>query len=121
VLVAAGLDTRAYRLEWPPGCTLFELDLPEIFAFKDRVLASVGAAPRCDRRLPIAVDVREQWTPSLIGASFDSTELTAWLIERLCIYLSFEEADRLLTMVGELSAPGSEDGPGPSVPGRALS
>ncbi len=107
VIVAAGLDTRAYRLGWPPGHTLYELDLPEIFAFKDNVLAAEAAVPRCERR-SVAVDLREEWTEPLLAAGFDTSDPAAWLIEGLFIYLSADEAARLLAMVGELSAPGSE-------------
>jgi methyltransferase (TIGR00027 family) len=107
VLLAAGLDTRAYRLAWPPGCTLYELDLPETLAFKDAVLNAEAAVPRCDRR-PVGVDLREEWAQPLIAAGFDATDPTAWLIEGLFIYLSAEEAARLLTTIGELSAPGGE-------------
>lgn len=106
VLLAAGLDTRAYRLPWPPGVRVYELDLPEVLAFKDRVLAGRDATPRCERTA-LPVDLREDWPAALTDAGFDPAEPTAWLVEGLLVYLSDEEAARLLTRVGELSAPGS--------------
>jgi methyltransferase (TIGR00027 family) len=106
VLLAAGLDTRAFRLAWPSGTRLFEVDLPEVLAFKDDVLAAQGASPSCER-VVVAADLREDWAAALREAGFDPATPTAWLVEGLLIYLSYEEAGRLLTTVGELSAPGS--------------
>ncbi|MET9240716.1 SAM-dependent methyltransferase [Nonomuraea sp. NPDC003709] len=106
VLLAAGLDTRALRLPWPGGVSVFELDLPELFAFKEAVLAACDAVPTCERGI-VPVDLRESWTGELVAAGFDPTAPTAWLAEGLLLYLTADEAARLLTAVGELSAPGS--------------
>lgn len=107
VLLAAGLDTRAFRLTWPERVRLFELDLPEVLAFKERVLATQHAVPRCERAV-LAADLRQDWPAVLTAAGFQPAQLTAWLVEGLLIYLSAEEAARLLTAVGELSAPTSQ-------------
>ena len=104
VLLAAGLDTRAYRLPWPPGVTLYELDLPDVLAFKDRVLDD--ASPRCTR-VTLPGDLRDDWPRRLTDAGFDPSTPAAWLVEGLLVYLSAEDATRLLTRVGDLSAPGS--------------
>lgn len=107
VLLAAGLDTRAYRLPWPDGVHLYELDLPEVLAFKDEVLAGEGATPRC-ARTALALDLRAgDWPARLTEAGLDPARPTAWLVEGLLVYLTAEEAATLLTRVGELSAPGS--------------
>ena len=106
-LLAAGLDSRAFRLPWPPGLRTFEVDLPEVFAFKERVLAQHGAQPSCERVI-LAADLREDWPTQLGGARFDANVATAWLIEGLLAYLNPDEADRLLRTVGELSAPHSQ-------------
>ncbi|KDN24136.1 SAM-dependent methyltransferase [Amycolatopsis rifamycinica] len=106
VLLAAGLDTRAFRLPWPDGTRLFELDLPEVLAFKDQVLAGRGAEPAC-ARVVVPADLREDWATALRGAGFDPAVPTAWLAEGLLMYLTGAEAERLLTTVGELAAPGS--------------
>jgi methyltransferase (TIGR00027 family) len=106
VLLAAGLDARAFRLAWPPGTRVFEVDLPEVLAFKDDVLAARGASPACER-VVVRADLREDWATALREAGFDPDVPTAWLVEGLLIYLSYEDAERLLTTVGELSAPGS--------------
>jgi methyltransferase (TIGR00027 family) len=103
VLLAAGLDTRAFRLDWPDGLRLFELDLPEVLAFKDDVLT---ASPSC-ARTALPVDLRENWPARLTEAGFDPSLPTAWLAEGLLVYLTAEEADLLLTRAGALSAPGS--------------
>lgn len=106
VLLAAGLDTRAYRLPWPPGAHVYELDLPEVLTFKAEVLADQDAAARCSLTV-LPVDLRESWPDALTEAGFDPTVRTAWLIEGLLVYLTAEEAALLLTRVGTLSAPGS--------------
>jgi methyltransferase (TIGR00027 family) len=106
VLLAAGMDTRAYRLGWPAGTRLFEIDQPDVLAFKNAVLNSRGAVPRCDRAA-LAADLREDWTDTLLGSGLRPIERTAWLAEGLLIYLTAEEADRLLTATTGLSAPGS--------------
>jgi methyltransferase (TIGR00027 family) len=106
VLLAAGLDTRAFRLPWPAGVRLFELDLPDVLAFKEEVLAGRGAPAAC-QRITLPADLRADWPAELTGAGFDPAEQTAWLAEGLLIYLSSEDAARLLIAVGRLSAPGS--------------
>ncbi|MFB9207914.1 SAM-dependent methyltransferase [Nonomuraea spiralis] len=106
VLPAAGLDSRAYRLAWPAGVRLFELDQPELLAFKDGVLRELGATARCER-VPVPVDLREDWPGRLRAAGFDPARPTAWLVEGLLIYLSAAEAGRLLGEIGALSAAGS--------------
>jgi methyltransferase (TIGR00027 family) len=106
VLLAAGLDARAFRLQWPERTRLWELDMPAVFQFKERILADHGAEPRCDRRI-VPVDLREDWPQSLAGAGFDSHQRTAWLVEGLLMYLEEPERDRLLDRVGRLSSPGS--------------
>jgi methyltransferase (TIGR00027 family) len=111
VLLAAGLDTRAFRLDWPEGVRLFELDLPEVLRFKEQVLGERGIMPRC-RRVVLPVDLREGgargWPAALTGAGLDPARPTAWLVEGLLVYLSPEEAGRLLGAVGELSAARSQ-------------
>jgi methyltransferase (TIGR00027 family) len=104
VLLAAGLDSRAFRLDWPAAVTVFEVDVPEVLAFKDRVLE--GRPPTC-RRVELRADLRDEWAPRLIEAGFDPKLPTAWLIEGLFIYLTSEEAAGLLDVVGGISAPGS--------------
>jgi len=107
VLLAAGLDTRAFRLAWPEHTRVFELDLPDVLAFKDTVLATRNAVPRCER-ITVPADLREDWTATLAGAAFDRAAPAAWLAEGLLLYLTAGEARRLLTCVSELSAPGSQ-------------
>jgi methyltransferase (TIGR00027 family) len=106
VLLAAGLDTRAYRLDWPAGVRLFELDLADVLDFKWRVLGRQAAVPRCDHR-PVPADLREDWITPLTGAGLRPDQPTAWLLEGLLIYLSADEVIHLLTTLGELSAAGS--------------
>jgi methyltransferase (TIGR00027 family) len=106
VLLAAGLDARAFRLAWPEGVRLWELDMPDVFAFKERVLADRHAPPRCVRTV-VPTDLREVWPHTLTGAGFDANRPTAWLIEGLLMYLDESERDLLLDRVGGLSGAGS--------------
>ncbi|TMC48388.1 MAG: SAM-dependent methyltransferase [Chloroflexi bacterium] len=106
VLVAAGLDSRAFRLDWPDGVRLFEVDLPEVLAFKDAVLAEHRVRPRCERHA-VAADLREDWAAALAAAGFDPGRATAWLSEGLLIYLGAADAAAVLAAVEARSAPGS--------------
>lgn len=105
VLLAAGLDTRAFRLNWPAGTRLFELDLPEVLSFKESVLN--GHEPACERVI-LPTDLRTNWPTDLTAAGFNPDMPTAWLAEGLLIYLSANEAASMLVSVGDLSAPGSQ-------------
>jgi len=106
VILAAGLDSRAYRLPWPDGTTVFEVDQPEVIEFKSRTLADLGAQPSADRRT-VAIDLREDWPKALLGNGFDARQPTAWTAEGLLIYLPSEAQDLLFDRITELSAPGS--------------
>lgn len=106
VLLAAGLDARAYRLPWPPDTTVFELDHPGVLAFKQRVLDG-GVAVPIARRRSVAIDLADDWEPALTAAGFDPDRRTAWLAEGLLPYLSPEVEERMFGTVDRLSAPGS--------------
>jgi methyltransferase (TIGR00027 family) len=110
VIVAAGLDTRAFRLSWPSGSQVFEVDMPDVLAFKERVLEEVGASPRCER-IMVAADLREpDWPERLRTAGFQPDAPSAWLMEGLLMYLAEEDRNRLVGAVGRLSCPGSRLG-----------
>jgi methyltransferase (TIGR00027 family) len=106
VLLAAGMDTRGYRLDWPAGTRLFEIDQPDVLAFKDAVLTTRDAVPRC-HRVARAADLRQNWAAVLLDGGLRPSERTAWLAEGLLIYLTAEEAGQLLATITGLSAPGS--------------
>lgn len=106
VIVAAGLDSRAYRLNWPSGTTVFEVDQPKVLEFKGRVLAEQGAEPAA-RRQAVAADLRDDWSIPLRAAGFDSQRPTAWSVEGILPYLTGDAQDTLFTRISDLSAPGS--------------
>jgi methyltransferase (TIGR00027 family) len=106
VILAAGLDARAYRLPWPDGTTVYELDQPEVIEFKTRTLSGLDAIPKADRHT-IAIDLRNDWPTALLDNGFDVTQPTAWIAEGLLIYLPPEAQDLLFDRINELSAPGS--------------
>ncbi|OBA79095.1 SAM-dependent methyltransferase [Mycobacterium sp. 1164966.3] len=106
VIVAAGLDSRAYRLEWPEATTVFEIDLPKVLEFKARVLDEQGATPKARRR-EVAADLRADWPTTLKAAGFDPHQPSAWSVEGVLPYLTDEAQTSLFTRIGELCAPGS--------------
>ena len=106
VILASGLDSRADRLAWPAGTTVYEIDQPDVIEFKTRTLAELGAEPTAERRT-VAMDLRYDWPSALIEEGFDPNQPTAWSAEGLLGYLPPDAQDRLLDTVTELSAPGS--------------
>ncbi len=106
VILASGLDSRAYRLEWPAATTVYEIDQPQVLEYKSTTLAENGVSPSVDRRA-VAIDLRQDWPAALRAAGFDPTARTAWLAEGLLMYLPAEAQDRLFTLIGELSPAGS--------------
>ncbi|OMC38837.1 SAM-dependent methyltransferase [Mycobacterium sp. GA-1841] len=109
VILAAGLDSRAYRLPWPDGTVVYEIDQPEVTRFKTETMAALGAVPTTDRRT-VAVDLRFDWPTALAEAGFDASVPTAWIAEGLLGYLPADAQDRLLDQITALSAPGSRLG-----------
>jgi methyltransferase (TIGR00027 family) len=106
VLLAAGLDVRGYRLDWPADAVVYELDVPKVLQFKRNVLADNGVAARADVR-PVDVDLRDDWPTALLRNGFDRSRPTTWLAEGLLPFLPDDAVARLFTLVDELSAPGS--------------
>ncbi|WP_156690586.1 class I SAM-dependent methyltransferase [Mycobacterium sp. Marseille-P9652] len=106
VIVAAGLDSRAYRLDWPDGTTVFEVDLPKVLQFKSRVLDEHGSQAK-PRRVEVAADLRTDWSRDLEAAGFDVERPSAWSVEGVLPYLTDEAQNTLFTRISGLSAPGS--------------
>ncbi|MDP8972501.1 MAG: SAM-dependent methyltransferase, partial [Actinomycetota bacterium] len=107
VLAAAGLDTRAFRLTWPPHVYLYEMDLPEVLDAKEQVIEAAGAKASCERRT-VRVDLREAtWPEALLASGYQPERPSVWLIEGLLYYLTRTAVHRLLEKVGALTATGS--------------
>lgn len=106
VILAAGLDARAFRLDWPAGTRIFELDRPAVLEHKTTVLRDGGHRPRCER-ISVACDLRFDWVSPVREAGFDPGRPSAWLVEGLLVYLSAAEADTLLADISALAGPGS--------------
>src|ERR1700694_623317 len=121
VILASGLDSRAYRLPWPDGTTVYEIDQPDVIEFKTATLAELGAEPTADWRT-VAIDLRHDWPTALLQAGFHPSRPTAWSAEGLLGYLPPEAQDRLLDTITTLSAPGSrfatESAPTPAAADR---
>jgi methyltransferase (TIGR00027 family) len=106
VILASGLDSRAYRLPWPDGTVVYEIDQPQVIDFKTTTMASIGAFPAAEHRT-VAIDLREDWPNALRESGFDVSAPTAWSAEGLLVYLPPEAQDRLFDDIAALSAPGS--------------
>jgi methyltransferase (TIGR00027 family) len=106
VILAAGLDSRAYRLDWPTGTVVYEIDLPKVLEYKAETLASHGATPIADRR-PVPVDLRHDWPQALRDAGFDESRPTAWLAEGLLPFLPAAAQEALFASIDALSGSGS--------------
>jgi methyltransferase (TIGR00027 family) len=104
VIVAAGMDARSFRLPWPDGVTIYEVDQPQVIAIKEERLA--GARPRC-QRVPVGVDLADDWPKTLQSQGFNASAPTIWTIEGLLQYIEAPDVDRLFARVDALSAPGS--------------
>ncbi|OBJ08530.1 class I SAM-dependent methyltransferase [Mycobacterium sp. 1465703.0] len=107
VILAAGLDSRAYRLAWPAGTTVYEIDQPQVLEYKTGLLQQHGAVPSAIRH-PVPVDLRDDWPATLTAAGFNRAQPTAWLAEGLLPYLPSDAQDRLFEMFTALSAPDSQ-------------
>ncbi|MDP7703953.1 MULTISPECIES: class I SAM-dependent methyltransferase [unclassified Mycobacterium] len=115
VILAAGLDARAWRLPWPDGTTVYELDQTKVLEFKASTLAEHGAQPTC-HRVPVAVDLRHDWPAVLQQAGFDPSAPSAWSVEGLLPYLPAAAHELLFERIQGLAAPGSRiavEAPGP--------
>jgi methyltransferase (TIGR00027 family) len=106
VILASGLDSRAYRLPWPSGTVVFEVDQPHVIEFKTRTLSDLGAQPTTDLRV-VGVDLRYDWPAALRAKGFDVATPTAWIAEGLLVYLPPDAQDQLFDNIASLSAPGS--------------
>ncbi|MGO9508640.1 MAG: class I SAM-dependent methyltransferase [Mycobacterium sp.] len=106
VILASGLDSRAYRLDWPAGTTVYEIDQPQVLDYKSTTLADNGVTPSAERRV-VPIDLRQDWPAALRAEGFDPATRTAWLAEGLLMYLPGDAQDRLFSLVGELSPAGS--------------
>ncbi|OBI09461.1 SAM-dependent methyltransferase [Mycobacterium sp. E2462] len=107
VILAAGLDARAYRLSWPAGTVVYEVDQPQVVEFKSTTMAGLGATPTAERRT-VSIDLRDDWPAALRAAGFDVSQPSAWSAEGLLMYLPPEAQDRLFDNITALSAPGSK-------------
>jgi methyltransferase (TIGR00027 family) len=106
VILASGLDARAYRLPWAAGTTLYEIDQPRVIEFKTATIAELGAEPTADVRA-VPVDLRHDWPAALREAGFDTGRPAAWAAEGLLGFLPSDAQDLLLDNITALSADGS--------------
>ncbi|OBG28929.1 class I SAM-dependent methyltransferase [Mycobacterium sp. 852002-51057_SCH5723018] len=106
VILASGLDSRAWRLAWPDGVTVYELDQPRVLEFKSSTLAEHGAEPACNR-IAVPIDLRQDWPTALRQAGFDAKAPSAWSAEGLMPYLPAAAQDLLFERIHGLTVSGS--------------
>ena len=106
VILAAGLDSRAWRLAWPDGITVYELDQPQVLEFKSSTLRDHGAQPTCNL-VPVPVDLRHDWPAALREAGFDASAPSAWSAEGLLPFLPATAQELLFERVQAPGAAGS--------------
>jgi methyltransferase (TIGR00027 family) len=106
VILASGLDARAWRLPWPEGTVVYELDQPKVLEFKTATLEQHGALPT-SRLVNVPIDLRQDWPKALQEAGFDPTQPSAFSAEGLVRYLPAQAQDLLFERIHALSAPGS--------------
>src|SRR5262249_38738239 len=108
VIVGSGLDSRAYRLQWPTGVVVYEIDQPAVISLKSATMAGLNAQPATELH-SVGTDLREDWAKALQESGFDPTAATAWILEGLMIgYLPSAAQLRMLHQITALSAPGSQ-------------
>ncbi len=105
VFPGAGLDTRAFRLDWPAGTVVFELDQPEVLAYKNNIIS--GQNGKNCRRVVVAADLRDSWREALVNAGFEPSRPSLWLLEGFLFYLDPASITAILDSVSELACPGS--------------
>jgi methyltransferase (TIGR00027 family) len=106
VVLGAGLDTRAFRLEWPAGAKVFEIDSATVLKFKAHVMSRLAAEPRCEL-ISLPADLSLPWRKQLLATGFDPGQATTWVLEGLLPYLDAASQRAVLGEVAALSAPGS--------------
>jgi methyltransferase (TIGR00027 family) len=106
VILAAGLDARGWRLPWPGGTVVSEIDQPKVLEFKGATLRAHGAEPAAGY-VAIPIDLRLDWPKALRDGGFDPQKPTAWIAEGLLPYLPADAQDLLFDRIADLSAPGS--------------
>src|SRR5262245_19970888 len=103
VILAAGLDSRPWRLPWPDGTTVYELDQPRVLEFKSSTLTRRGNQPTCER-VAVPVDLRQDWPAALQQAGFDASTPSVWSAEGLMPYLPAAAQELLFNRVQGLTA-----------------
>lgn len=110
VILGAGLDTRALRLDELASVRAFEVDYPSTQRDKTARLAALTPPPRPKARSLARVPVdfeKDRLDQSLLAGGFDPAARTFWIWEGVVVYLTREAISATLATVSALSAPGS--------------
>ena len=102
VILGAGYDSRAYRLELPPTMKIFEVDQPEV---SDNKLAKLPKElPNLENVTYVNIDfsyqsLREQ----LIGVGFDQKKSTIFTLEGVSQYITKEAVSSTIKELASLT------------------
>jgi methyltransferase (TIGR00027 family) len=106
VLLGAGLDARAYRLDALRGAVVFEVDHPDTQREKRRRIG--GHIPLAQHVRYVPVDFsRDSLEQALAGAGHDARVPTCWVWEGVTMYLSQPAMRASLQALSARSAAGS--------------
>jgi len=106
IFVGAGMDSRAFRIEWPEECVVFELDKPELLREKQRLLEAAAAEPMCRRRT-VSADLASNWKATLLDSGYRIDVPSCWLFEGILFYLPVQTVRSLLLSAIQLATRGS--------------
>ncbi len=107
VLLGAGFDARAFRLDALRSVTVFEIDHPDTQADKRAAIGHREPRAREVRWAPIDFSKGEALDGVLERAGHDPSKRTTFVWEGVTMYLSSDAIDATLDAVARLSAPGS--------------
>ena len=102
VILGAGYDSRAHRLELPSSLKIFEVDQPEV---SDNKLAKLPKElPNSDNVTYVNIDFSYQsLTEQLIGAGFDQKKSTIFTLEGVSQYITKEAVSSTIKELASLT------------------
>lgn len=100
VILASGMDTRAYRLPWSPESKIYELDQPQVLETKAAILCD--ATPNC-QHYTIPTDLTQPWSHLLLEQRYQPNLPSFWLLEGLLMYLTEPQVRQLLETISQLA------------------
>ncbi|GAV58861.1 LCM domain-containing protein [Cephalotus follicularis] len=113
VLLGAGMDARAYRLNCLKESDVFEVDFPELLQVKTTLLQAAMESTGEHQNLMmtansltrVAADIRNNdWFEKLQISGFSPVKNTVWVLEGILYYLSHTHAMQVLNIIADQCA-----------------